>query len=152
MNGLRVIHGVIHSIALDLSIRLFRLFPAHHHSVLGYNLCLDVPRWASRGLFACSSLYRLTGGTLADCVDGRDADLILGVRVEAADAVACGGDVIHRLVLAVWGLGAVLDNVVSDRVRVARVPGDGDAGGSGFGDYGRARGLGQSCEETGRKI
>lgn len=127
---LRRIHGVIHSIALDQPVGLLRLIPAHHHCVLGYDARLDVPRRAGGGLLSSSGFHLVAGRTLADGVDGRNADLVLSVGVEPADAVAGGGDRVHRLVLAVRGLGAVLDDVIGNGVGVARVPGDGDTGGS----------------------
>ncbi len=88
------------------------------------------------------SFYSVAGRTLADRVDGGHADLVLGVGVQAADAVAGGGDGVHRLVLAVWGFGTVLDDVIGNGVGVPRVPGDGDAGGGGFCDDGGTRSSG----------
>lgn len=139
---LRRIHGVIHSIAFDQTVGLLRLVPAHHHCVLGYDARLDVPRRAGGGLLSSSSFHLVAGRTLADGVDGRNADLVLSVGVEATDAVAGGGDGVHRLVLAVWGFGAVLDDVIGNGVRVTRVPGDGDAGGGRLRDDGGTRSSG----------
>lgn len=126
---LRRIHGVINSIPFDQAVGLLRLVPAHHHRVLRYDTRLDVPRRAGGGLLSGSSFHFVAGRTLADGVDGGNADLVLGVGVEAADAVAGGGDGVHRLVLAVWGFGTVLDDVIRNGVGVTGVPGDGDAGG-----------------------
>ena len=66
--------------------------------------------------------HGFAGGALADGVEGRDPDLILRVGVKTSNTVACGGDALHGLKLALWGLGAVLDDVVGHRVWVARVP------------------------------
>lgn len=141
-HGLGVIHGVVNPITLDLPIGLLRFLPAHHHGVLGYDPCLDVPRRAGRGLLPSPGLHWLTGRALANRVEGRDTDLILSVGVESADAVACGGDSIHGLILAIWGLCPVLDDVVSHWVWVARVPGDGDTGGSGLSHHRGTRRFG----------
>lgn len=152
-HGLRVIHGVINAVTLDLSVGFLGLFPAHHHSIVRYNMGLDVPRRTGGCLFAGPSLDRLAGGALADGVDGRDTDFVLGVGVQATDAVTCGGDVIDRLVFAVWGLGSILDDVVCDWVWVPRVPSDGHAGGCRFSNNRSAWRLGESCrgDNTGRK-
>lgn len=152
-HGLRVIHGVINAVTLDLSVGLLRLFPAHHHSIVRYNVGLDVP-WRTGGcLFASPSSDWLTRGALADGVDGRDADFVLGVGVQATDAVTRGGDVIHRLVFAVWGRSSVLDDVVCDWVGVPRVPSDGHTGGCSFSYNRSAWRLGESyCgDNTGRR-
>ena len=127
-----------------LSVGLLRLLPADHHGVAGDDAGLDVAGRAGGRLLPGAGLHPQGGQALADAVEGRHADLVVGVGVQAPDAVARGGDAVHRLVLAVGGLGAVLDDVVGDGVRVARVPGDGDAGGRGLRDDGGAGGLGQS--------
>ncbi len=88
------------------------------------------------------SFHSVAGWTLTNGVDGGDADLILGVRVHATDAVAGGGDGVHRLVLAVWGFGTVLDDVIGNRVGVPRVPGDGDTSGGRLCDDGGTRSSG----------
>lgn len=51
-----------------------------------------------RGLLSSASLHRVTGGALADGVDGRHAEVVVGVGAEAAHAVAGGGDTIDLLV------------------------------------------------------
>ncbi len=118
-HGLGIVHGVINAVALDLPVGLLWLFPAYHHGVLGYDLGLDVSGWTGRGLFTSPGFYWLTGRTLANCVDGGDTDFVLCVGVEATNAVTCSGDVIHCLILAVWGLGPILDDIVSHWVWVA---------------------------------
>lgn len=105
---------------------------------------LDVTRRTSRSLLPCAGLHACRRGPLADAVESRHSDFILSVGVQSPDAVAGGGDAVHRLILAVWAFGSVLDDVVGDRVWVARVPGDGHTGGSGLCDYGCARRLWQS--------
>lgn len=127
-----------------LSVGLLRLLPADHDRVLGDDVGLHVAGRAGRGLLPGAGLHTCRGGTLADAVEGRHSDLVLCVGVQPPDAVAGGGDAVHRLVLAVRPFGSVLDDVVGDGVRVARVPGDGHAGGSGLGDYGRTGRLRQS--------
>ena len=127
-----------------LSVGFLRLLPAHHHRVLRDDVGLDVSGRAGRGLLSCTGLHARRGGPLADAVEGRHSDFVLGVGVQPTDAVAGGGDAVHRLVLAVRTLGSVLNDVVGDGVRVAGVPGDGHAGGGGLCDYGCARRLWQS--------
>lgn len=143
-HGLRVIHGIINAVTLDLSVGLLGLFPAHHHSIVRYNMGLDVSRRTGGSLFTGPSSDRLTRGPLADGVDSRDADFILSVGVQTTNAVTRGGDVIHRFIFAVWGSGSVLDDVVCDWVWVPRVPSDGHAGGCGFSNNRSARRLGES--------
>lgn len=152
-HGLRVIHGVINAVTLDLSVGFLRFLPSNHHRIVRYNMGLDVPRRTGGCLLAGPSFHRLAGGALADGVDGRDTNCVLGVGVKATNAVTCGGDVIHRLVFAVWGRGPILDDVICDWVWVARVPSDGHAGGCGFSDNGGAWRLGESChgDNTGQK-
>lgn len=105
---------------------------------------LDVSGRAGRGLLSSAGLHARRGGPLADAVEGGHSDFILGVGVQSPDAVAGGGDAVHRLVLAVRPFGSVLDDVVGDGVWVAGVPGDGHTGGGGLCDYGCAGRLWQS--------
>lgn len=105
---------------------------------------LDVSRRTGRGLLSCTGLHTCRGGPLADAIESRHSDFILCVGVQSPDAVTGGGDAVHCLVLAVRPFGSVLDDVVGDRVWVARVPGNGHTGGGGFGDYGCAGRLWQS--------
>lgn len=125
-----------------LSIGFFRLLPANHHIVLSDNVGKDVSGRTGRGLLSGASLHTGGRGSLTDAIEGWHSDFVLGVGVEATDAVAGSGDAVHSLVLAVGPLGSILDDVVGDRVRVARVPGDGDAGGCGLGDNGCSRRFG----------
>ena len=127
-----------------LSIGLLRLLPADHHRVLWDNVSLDVSGRAGRGLLSRPSIHACRGGALADAVEGRHSDLILGVGIQPPDAVAGGGDAVHSLVLALRPFGSVLDDVVGDWVWVAGVPGDGHTGGGGFRDNGCAGRLRQS--------
>lgn len=114
---------------------------------------LDVSGRASRGLLSCAGLHACGGGPLADAIEGRHSDFVLGVGVQPPDAVAGGGDAVHCLVLAVRPFGSVLDDVVRDRVWVAGVPGDGHTGGCGLGDDGCAGRLWQSWGlGTGKRI
>lgn len=106
-------------------------------------MSLDVAWRARRGLLSRPRLHSGRGRPLADAVEGRHPYLILGVGIESADAVAGGGDGVHRLVLAVGPFGSVLDDVIRHGVWVTRVPGDGDTGGGGLGDDGGAGWLGQ---------
>lgn len=105
---------------------------------------LDVSWRASRCLFSCAGLHPSRRRPLADAIEGRHSDFVLRVGVQAADAVAGGGDAVHRLKLAVRPFGSVLDDVVGDGVWVAGVPGDGHTGGGGLRDDGCARRLWQS--------
>lgn len=143
------IHSLI-SIVFYLSVGLLRFFPADHDSVLGDDPGLDVPGGASRGLFPCPGLYPGGRGALADAVEGRHPNFVLRVGVEPSDAVPGGGDTVHRLILAVRGLGPVLDDVIGHRVGVTGVPGDGDAGGSRLRDDGGTGRLGKSCDGRSR--
>lgn len=79
---------------------------------------------------------------MANAVDSRHSYFIFSVGVESSDAVACRGDAVHRLILVVWSFGSILDDVVGHRVGVARVPGDGHAGGCGFCDKRCPRSIG----------
>lgn len=144
-HGLVLVHGVVHAVALDLPIGFLRLFPAHHHGVGGDDPGVDVPRGAGGSLLGCACLHFAAGGALADAVEGRHAELVLGVGIKAPDAVACRSDAVYCLILAVGTLGTVLDDVIGDRVRIPRVPGDGDAGGSRLGNNRRPWSLRQSC-------
>ena len=144
-HGLGVIHGVINTVTLDLTVGLLRLLPPHHHGVLGNDLGLDVSWRTGRRLLTCASLHRLAGWTLTDCVHGRDTDFILCVGVQPTNAVARGGNVFHCLVFAVWGFGSILDDVESHWVWVAWIPGDGHTGGGGFSNHRGTRRLGESC-------
>ena len=108
-------------------------------------MSLDVSGRAGRGLLSRPGLHARRGGPLADAIERRHSDFVLGVGVQSPDAVAGGGDTVHRLVLAVRPFGSVLDDVVGDRVWVAGVPGDGHAGGGGLCDDGGAGRFWQSC-------
>lgn len=127
-----------------LSIGLLRLLPADHHCVLWNNVGLDVSWRTGRSLLSCAGLHPSRRRPLADAIEGRHSDFVLRVGVQAPDAVAGGGDAVHRLELAVRPFGSVLDDVVGDGVWVAGVPGDGHAGGGGLRDDGCARRLWQS--------
>lgn len=105
---------------------------------------LDVSGRAGRGLLSCAGLHARRGGSLADTIEGRHSDFILGVGVQSPDAVAGGGDAVYRLILAVRPFGSVLDDIVGDGIWVAGVPGDGHTGGGGLCDDGCARRLWQS--------
>lgn len=106
-------------------------------------MSLDITGWACRSLLSCAGLHARGGGPLADAIEGRHPDFILGVGVQAANAVAGGGDAVHRLVLAVRPFCSVLNDIIRYRVWVAGVPGDGHTGGSGLGNYGCAGRLWQ---------
>lgn len=90
-------------------------------------------------MLSCPSFHSVAGRTLADGVDSGHTDLVLGVGVQAADAVAGRGDGVHRLILAVRRFSTVLDDVIGNRVGVTGVPGDGDAGGGRLRDDGGTR-------------
>lgn len=92
-------------------------------------MSLDVPRWTGRCLLPGPSVHLVARWALTDGVKRRDSDLVLGVRVEAADAVACRRDAVHRLELTVGRFCPVLNDIIGHRVWVSRVPGDGDARG-----------------------
>ena len=149
-HGLVLVHGVVHAVALDLAVGLLRLLPAHHHGVGGEDPGVDVSRRAGGRLLGGPGLHSAAGRPLSNAVEGGHAELVLGVGVETADAVARGGDAVHRLKLAVGTLGAVLDDVIGDRVRVPRVPGDGDAGGGCLGNNGHPWSLRQSWKGMSR--
>ena len=127
-----------------LSIGLLRLLPADHHCVLWNNVGLDVSWRTGRSLLSCAGLHPSRRRPLADAIEGRHSDFVLRVGVQAPDAVAGGGDAVHRLELAVRPFGSVLDDVVGDGVWVAGVPGDGHTGCGGLRDDGCARRLWQS--------
>lgn len=122
-----------------LSVWLLWLLPPDHHRVLRDDVGLHVSGRAGGGLLSRAGLHACRGRPLTDAVEGRHPDLILGVGVQPTDAVAGGGDAVHRLVLALRPFGSVLDDVIGHWVRVPGVPGDGHAGGGGLCDYGCSR-------------
>lgn len=98
---LRRVRGVVNTIALYLAVGFFRLLPPDSYSTGRDDLSLDVPRRAGRRLLPGPGVHLVAGWALADGVECRDADLVLGVGVEATDTVACRRDAVHRLELAV---------------------------------------------------
>lgn len=101
----------------------------------------DISGRAGRGLLSSASLHTGGGGPLTDAIKGWHSYFVLCVGIEATNAVAGGGDAVHRLILAVRPFGSVLDDVVGDGVGIARVPGYGDTGGCGLCDDGYPRRL-----------
>lgn len=66
------------------------------------------------GLLSCAGLHHLAGGALANCVDGRHPKVVVGVRAEAAHAVARGGDAIDLLVGVLGPSCTVLEEARED--------------------------------------
>lgn len=83
-------------------------------------------------MFACPSIHNTTGKTAAHVVDGHDSKLILREGAEATNAVAGGCYAVHFLETILRQFGPVLDDIIRYRLRVARVPGQCDAGCRGF--------------------
>lgn len=73
---------------------------------------LHISGRAGWGLLSRTGLHACRGWPLTDAVEGRHPDLILGVGIQPADAVAGGGDAVHGLVFAVRTFGPVLDDVI----------------------------------------
>lgn len=122
------VRAVVHPVAPDLPVGFLRRLPLDQHRAGAQHPRLDVKRWRGRRLLACTCLHRVAGWPPANVVDGHDSELVLRVGAEPADAVAGGGHPLHLLEAVVGGLGSVLDHVVGHGFRVARVPGEGDAG------------------------
>lgn len=138
------IGGVIDAISADLPVGFLRRFPLHQHGAGAQHARLHVQRRRRRRLFAGAGLHRVARRAAPDVVHRHDAELVLRVRAQPADAVARRRDAVHFLVVAVGGFGAVLDHVVGDGFRVPGVPGQGDAGGRRFRYSQRRRRFGES--------
>lgn len=60
-------------------------------------------------MLGCASLHHIAGGALADGVYGGHAKVIVGVRAEAAYAVARCGDTIDLFIGVIGSFGTVLE-------------------------------------------
>ena len=67
------------------------------------------------GLLGRASLHHVAGGALANGVNGCHAKVIVGVRAEAAHAVACRGNAINLFVGILRAFGTVLKGKKRER-------------------------------------
>lgn len=83
-----------------------------------FKYCPDLSRRWGGGLLSCASLHHLAGGTLADGVYSGHPEVIVGVRAEAAHAVACRGNAINFFVRVLWAFGTMLEKEKKNKGKV----------------------------------
>lgn len=116
------VHGVVDPVAHDLPVGLLWLVPVDHGCGRAHHVTSDLPRGRAGGLLGRFGLDALAGRPVADVVDRHHAELVVGVRTQAPDAVAGGGYAVDLLVLVVRVLGLVLDDVVGHGFGISRIP------------------------------
>lgn len=128
----RHVGAVVNPVASYLSVGLLWWLPLNQHGASAQHARLNVERRRRGRLLASARLHGVAGRPAADVVDGHDAELVLGVRAESADAVARGCHALHLLEAVVRQLGSVLDHVVGNGFWVSGVPRQRHAGGGGL--------------------
>lgn len=142
------IHGVVDSVARDLSVGLLWLIPLDERCGGAHHVTSDLPRCGAGCLLSSFGLNALAGWPSADVVYRHHPKLIVGVGAEAPDAVPSGGYAINLFVQLIRVLGLVLDDVVGNWFRVARVPSQCYACGCALFHYRNTRSLGQRCDDN----
>lgn len=139
------VHGVVDPVAHDLPVGLLRLVPVDHGCGGAHHVTPDLPGRRAGRLLGRLGLDDVAGRPPADVVDRHHAELVVGVRAEAPDAVAGGGDAVDLLVQVVRVLGLVLDDVVGHGFGISGIPGERDARGRALRHHGSPRSFGQGC-------
>lgn len=116
------VHGVVDPVAHDLPVSLLWLVPVDHGSGGAHHVTSDLPGRRAGRLLGRLGLDGFAGRPPADVVDRHHAELVVGVRAEAPDAVASGGHAVDLLVQVVRVLGLVLDDVVGHGFGISGIP------------------------------
>lgn len=95
------VHRVVDSVAHDLPVGLLWLVPVDHSCGRAHHVTSDLPGCRAGRLFSRFGLDDVAWRPSADVVDRHHAELVVGVRTEAPDAVAGGGDPVNLLVQVV---------------------------------------------------